>query len=252
MGRRLRAPRIDLASLLAEDNPQIDLKLEAFEKTNRDFVKALGEHKMRYITAMAERREQVEAEKKRLAERMRAAEAETNQCKLKEIELLAELEREQEEKREAEVAIASVKRQVESLKKKTVEDETEVENVRAMAENLQREKEKERNLLNAHAMSVMPYLEACERTLACAIEGVKGAAGAEPILIRFWEIQPSDPGREFRFVLDVSSTPFKVPTSTPPLPTLPILLDRLNKTQDIYGFIISVRQAFVDLVATRT
>ena len=89
MGRRLRAPRIDLASLLAEDNPQIDLKLEAFEKTNRDFVKALGEHKMRYITAMAERREQAEAEKKRLAERMRAAEAETNQCKLKEIELLA-------------------------------------------------------------------------------------------------------------------------------------------------------------------
>ena len=50
----------------------------------------------------------------------------------------AELEREQEEKREAEVAIASVKRQVESLKKKTAEDETEVENVRAMAENLQR------------------------------------------------------------------------------------------------------------------
>ena len=36
------------------------------------------------------------------------------------------------------MAIASVKRQVESLKKKTAEDETEVENVRAMAENLQR------------------------------------------------------------------------------------------------------------------
>ncbi|TRM65618.1 chromosome segregation protein Spc25-domain-containing protein [Schizophyllum amplum] len=252
MGRRLRAPRIDLAALVAEDNPQIDLKVDAFDKANRDFLKALGEYKIRYMTAMAEKREQAEAEKKRLAERTRAAEAETNQCKLKEIELLAELEREQEEKRKAEMAITSVKRQVETLRKKAAEDETEVENVRAMAENLQREKEKERTVLEARAASVLPYLEACQQTLACIIEGLDGSIDGEPILVRFWEIQPSDPGREFTFILDVTSTPYRVPISNPPLPTLPILLDELNKTLDIYAFIMSMRQAFVDLVSSRT
>ena len=38
-----------------------------------------------------------------------------------------------------------------------------------------------------------------------------------------------------------------VPTSTPFLPTLPILLDELNRTRDLYGFIKRVWAAFDEL-----
>ncbi len=42
-----------------------------------------------------------------------------------------------------------------------------------------------------------------------------------------------------------------VPTTTPFLPTLPILLDELNESRDIYAFIRHVRAASRELVAGR-
>lgn len=48
--------------------------------------------------------------------------------------------------------------------------------------------------------------------------------------------------------LITSSVYFTVPMSTPPLPTLPILVDELNKTRDVYAFIKDVRRAFEDMV----
>jgi hypothetical protein len=61
-------------------------------------------------------------------------------------------------------------------------------------------------------------------------------------------------------VIDVSSNLYKsmpparflvvvtdgllVPTTSPVLPTLPIMLDELNETRDLYAFIKQVRQAF--------
>lgn len=38
-----------------------------------------------------------------------------------------------------------------------------------------------------------------------------------------------------------------VPTSTPFLPTLPILVDELNRTRDLYNFIKQVWEAFDEL-----
>jgi kinetochore protein Spc25, fungi type len=38
-----------------------------------------------------------------------------------------------------------------------------------------------------------------------------------------------------------------VVTSTPPLPTLPILLDQLNEFMDVYTFIKRMREAYVKL-----
>ena len=115
-------------------------------------------------------------------------------------------------------------------------------------------------------MRTQPEVAACEDRLKCAIEGID----KDKILIRFTHIDPADLTREFSLVVDVSSRAYKgtssppqsfpfsahewrltnvgpVPTTTPFLPNLPILLDELNESRDIYVFIRRVREAFQDL-----
>ena len=115
-------------------------------------------------------------------------------------------------------------------------------------------------------MRTQPEVAACEDRLKCAIEGID----KDKILIRFTHIDPADLTREFSLVVDVSSRAYKgtspalpslsllgsrvaltnvgpVPTTTPFLPNLPILLDELNESRDIYAFIRRVREAFQDL-----
>ena len=84
-----RYPQLDLASLLAEQNPQVDLKLKAYEASTRNFLKAVVNYKTRAVVLLTERRNQQNAEKKRLADRIQVVDNETNQCKLREIDLLA-------------------------------------------------------------------------------------------------------------------------------------------------------------------
>jgi len=108
---------------------------------------------------------------------------------------------------------------------------------------LEREKEREENLLRSRAQEVNYKLRACEEVLHGVIEGIAD----DQILIRFTHIDPTDLDREFSLVIDVSSKTYKVPTSTPFLPTLPILVDELNRTRDLYNFIKQVWGAFDEL-----
>lgn len=85
----MRHPHIVLASVLAQPIPQVDLRLQAYETSTGNFLKAVTNYTNRAIAEITKHRNAQEADKKRLAERTLAVEAETNQCKLKEIELLA-------------------------------------------------------------------------------------------------------------------------------------------------------------------
>jgi kinetochore protein Spc25, fungi type len=122
------------------------------------------------------------------------------------------------------------------------------------------EKEREENILHSRAQEVYHKLGACEETLHGVIEGI----AVDQILIRFTHIDPLDLDREFSLVVDVSNKTYKgedrrshllressraltVPTSTPFLPTLPILVDELNRTRDLYNFIKQVWGAFDEL-----
>ncbi len=82
-----RVPHIDLQSLLTAPNPHIDLRLDPYETSTRNFLKAVVNYKSRAINTISERRAHQAAEKKKILEKCQAAEAETNQCKLKELEL---------------------------------------------------------------------------------------------------------------------------------------------------------------------
>ena len=124
------------------------------------------------------------------------------------------------------------------------------------------EKNKERSTLNAHAAYTSPELKTCEHRLRCIVEGIE----KDQLLVRFSYLDGSDLEREFSFVLDVSSRAYRgecslfvhfhwfwtliclVLTSTPLLPTLPIYVEELNESRDVYTFIKQVRRAFEELV----
>lgn len=89
MAQTLRLPQIDLASVLAEPKPYIDLRLEVFENSTRNFLKAVANYKNRAITTITDRRTNQAAEKKKVLEKSAFIEVETNQCKLREIKLVS-------------------------------------------------------------------------------------------------------------------------------------------------------------------
>jgi hypothetical protein len=84
-----RVPHIDLQSLLAAPSPHIDLRLEAYEQSTRNFLKAVANYKSRAINSISERRALQAAERKKTLEKCQAVEAETNKCKLRELELVS-------------------------------------------------------------------------------------------------------------------------------------------------------------------
>ncbi|KAG7451977.1 uncharacterized protein BT62DRAFT_926180 [Guyanagaster necrorhizus] len=244
MASGFRAPQIDLSTVLQADHPAIDLRLESYENETRNFLKNLARFKDLVITRETEDRAAFVAETKRLAEKRKEIEAETNQCKVREIELLADLAREAQERKDAESSVATFRRQLASLKEKCAAIDGELEEYHAITANLEREREKERSTLQTHASSVLPDYQAVERILGLTIEGIDKE---QQLLVRFRRIDHNDLEKEFSFVLDVSGPGYKVLTSSPPLPQLPFLVEDLNLTKNIYAFIHAVRQAYVKL-----
>ncbi|KAG8220248.1 chromosome segregation protein Spc25-domain-containing protein [Butyriboletus roseoflavus] len=240
----MRHTHVDLASILAQPTPQIDLRLQAYEISTGNFLRAVTNYTNRAIAEITKHRNAQEADRRKLAERTQAAEVETNQCKLKEIDLLAVLAKEQDETRDAEQSVATLKRQLASTRETCAGIDSEIEQYRALVSNLQREKDAERNILNEHAAKLDPELAACESWLKCNIEGIE----ADQLLIRFSHLDEANADREFSFVLDVSTASYNVITTTPLLPVLPILLQELNQSGDVYRFIKSMRSAFRDLL----
>ncbi|KAG6874144.1 hypothetical protein C0995_005562 [Termitomyces sp. Mi166 len=243
----LRLPQIDLSSLLAADAPHIDLRLSAYEASTRNFLKAVSSYKNRALTTLSERRASHAPEKKRILEKTQAAETETNQCKLREIDLVATLEREKEERKDAELEVAALKRQLASLREKSQTIESEIEQYRVMTANLRRERAAERNTLSAHAAHISPRVGAIERVLGCMVEGI----GADQVLLRFAHLDAANPDRECSLVLDVAQG-YNVATASPSLPTLPLLLKALNETGGFYAFVRDVRIAYQTLLDPRS
>ena len=89
MAHVLRVPKLDLASILAQQNPSIDLRLEAYETSTRSFLKAVSRYTQNAQAEITRRKTTHINEKNRVAERIQYVENETNVCKVKELELIA-------------------------------------------------------------------------------------------------------------------------------------------------------------------
>ncbi|KAH6917679.1 chromosome segregation protein Spc25-domain-containing protein [Coprinopsis sp. MPI-PUGE-AT-0042] len=239
----VRVPQIDLAAVLKDPNPHIDLKTNSFDNSTRNFLKALTTWKNRSMSTISDRRKGQATEKKKLVDRTHQLENEINNCKVREIDLVAELEREKEERQEIELAVAAFKRQLATLKDKCSSIDSEIEQYRAITESLRKEKNKERSVLRKNASRVAPELKFCEQSLSFSLEGIE----TDNLLLRFWQLDPSDPEREASIVVDVSTKNYRVRTSTPQLPALSILVSSLNETGDIYLFIKQVREKYREM-----
>ncbi|KAH9989854.1 hypothetical protein BJV77DRAFT_1015587 [Russula vinacea] len=222
-----RPGQLNLAAILSAQSPTIDLHLPAYDASTRNFLQAISDFNSRAVAEINQRREAHTTETTRLAERAQSMEKETNQCKIKEIELIGVLEREREETKEAESSVNALRRQVASQREAVAALDADIEQYRARVANLRKERERERKTLAMHTGPISAELRACERAWGCVIEGV----GPDQLLIRY-----SLKGSESSLL-----------TSTPPLPTLPMLLDQLNESRDVFTFIKCVRQAYVKL-----
>lgn len=83
-----RPGQLNLAPILSAQPPTIDLHLPAYEASTRNFLQAIADFNSRAIAEINQRREAHSTEMNRLAERAQNMEKETNQCKIKEIELI--------------------------------------------------------------------------------------------------------------------------------------------------------------------
>ncbi|KAJ7699238.1 chromosome segregation protein Spc25-domain-containing protein [Mycena rosella] len=240
----LRVPQIDLSAILADQNPHIDLKVQSYETSTRNFLKAVAQYKTRTVATLGDKRASQAAEKKRTLERIGNVEVETNRCKMQEIQLVADLQREHKERREAELGVSAFKRQLAALRDKCASIDTQIEHYRAIAANLEREKKKERETLSSLAARNSGEADALQDRLSCVVEGID----TDQLLVRMSKIDLSDPDREFKFVLDISGGSYKVLTSSPSLATLPVLVEQLQESKDLVVFMIDVRSACVDTV----
>ncbi|KAJ3820224.1 chromosome segregation protein Spc25-domain-containing protein [Lentinula raphanica] len=228
-----RGFHLDLKSVLSDPNSHINLDIPVYEETLQNFLKAVNSYKNRSITAITDKWTKDAAEKKKMQDKCQKIEGEISKCKVQEIELMATLEKEQDERKDAELAITS-------LNERSATIQAQIDEYRVLIASLRTDKGKERSTLNSHASRVTLELHAYEKLLACTIEGME----KEQLLISFKRVDISNPERELSFVLDVSGPNYRVVKTSPPLLSLPLLVDRLNATQDIFAFIVQIRPEF--------
>lgn len=154
-----RPGQLNLAAILSAQSPTIDLHLPAYDASTRNFLQAISDFNSRAVAEINQRREAHATETTRLAERAQSMEKETNQCKIKEIELIggscrarslsnlfffselvlvAVLEREREETKEAESSVNALRRQVASQREAVAALDADIEQYRARVANLRK------------------------------------------------------------------------------------------------------------------
>ncbi|KAG6855706.1 hypothetical protein H0H87_011831 [Tephrocybe sp. NHM501043] len=236
----LRLPQVSLPTILATPAPSIDLRLTSYYVSTSNFLKAVSSYKHRALTSLTALSSKHAAESKRLSEKAHALETETNQCKVREIELVGALEREKEERKDAELEVAALKRQLAALREKSAAIESDIEQYKAITDNLRRERASERSTLLKHASSISPEVSALEAALGCSLEGIENGH----LLLRFFHLSRASPELECSLVFDVSQG-YKVVTASPPLPTLALLVNTLVETNRFNEFVRDVRQAYL-------
>lgn len=156
MTQIFRAPKLDLASILTSQVPHIDLRTDAYEVSTRNFLTAVSAYTQRALTEIGNRKNAYVQEKKKIADKIQQIESETNNCKVREIELIAgmtvaqryprcwksivgiALDKEQDEKKEAEHSVAALRRQLSMIRERCTSVNAEVEQYRAILTDLRK------------------------------------------------------------------------------------------------------------------
>lgn len=81
-------PHIDIADILAAQNPHIDLRVDEYERSKRSMVNLATNYAKRNAASVLENKNSYTTEKSRLAEKIQTTKIEINQCKEAEIQLM--------------------------------------------------------------------------------------------------------------------------------------------------------------------
>ncbi|THH14383.1 hypothetical protein EW146_g5950 [Bondarzewia mesenterica] len=138
----LRTPQIDLSAILTTHNPQIDLRLDAYEASTRNFFKAVGHYTNRAITEITNRRNGHILESKKSG-RSRSNHGGGDEPVQDERdrpgrECHAALEKEKEELKAAESSVSALRRQLSAIREACASLDVELEQYRAITANLRR------------------------------------------------------------------------------------------------------------------
>lgn len=88
MTKAVRVSKLDLAAILQQQNPTIDLRIDAFEESTRNFRNAVASYSDRAMAEIMRRKNEYSTRKSKVAERTKQVENETNACKVRELELM--------------------------------------------------------------------------------------------------------------------------------------------------------------------
>ncbi|KAF8330353.1 uncharacterized protein EI90DRAFT_3060439 [Cantharellus anzutake] len=117
---------------------------------------------------------------------------------------------------------------------------SDVNDVQGANERLRQKHEAELKAIQSRKAKIEPELRIVESLLSCSIDNVQ----RDTVLLRFTNVDEANLAREFSLVLDLSQQKFKVPTSTPLLPSISELVEMLNGSRDFPSFVKKVRLAF--------
>ncbi|EUC65660.1 chromosome segregation protein spc25 [Rhizoctonia solani AG-3 Rhs1AP] len=232
----------DLRKLLAQPNPSIPLYFDSTLEKMTVFRNAVNAYVTSGQTEINRRQEKHKNVIRREQEKVVKMNAEIEQFRVDEMNLMKTLKREQEEKAEAEAKLAEYNAQLKDVEENRAAVNAELEDLRSRTEKLKLEKSQDIAKLEHQVGLNEPEAHALNDVLKWSVESVQ----RDVLCITFTHIDTSDWTREFSFVLDLSEKTYKVTTSTPLLPQMSALVDWLNETGEFYWFVKKVGPSYAD------
>ncbi|CCO33681.1 Kinetochore protein spc25 [Rhizoctonia solani AG-1 IB] len=131
--------------------------------------------------------------------------AEIEQFRVDEMNLMKTLKREQEEKAEAEAKLAEYNAQLKDVEENRAAVDVELEDLRSRTDKLKLEKSQDLAKLEHQVALNEPEAQSLSDLLKWTVEGVQ----RDVLRIKFTHIDESDWAREFSFVVDLSERTYK-------------------------------------------
>ncbi|CAE6506789.1 unnamed protein product [Rhizoctonia solani] len=239
-GNTRPAMATNLRKLLAQPNPVVPLYFDSTVEKMTEFKNALNVYVASGQAEINRRQDKLRGAVRKEQDKVARMNAEIEQFRVNEMNLMKTLKKEQEEKAEAEAKLAEVNAILKDVEETRAAVDAELEDLRSRTDKLKLEKSQDMAKLEYQVGLNEPEARALGDLLKWSVESVQ----RDVLRIIFTHIDESDWAREFSFVVDLSERTYKVTTSVPLLPQMSGLVEWLNETREFYWFVKKVRMAF--------
>ncbi|WVW85625.1 hypothetical protein I302_107663 [Kwoniella bestiolae CBS 10118] len=240
---------VSLQAILDESSanntsPEIDLQWEPFQRHVEGFLTAIDDYTLAAKTEIAARAtDHVNSMRDLKAER-EEMERRIHHEREREGEMLATLESERHTLTDLTSSLNHLESSLHKVKDQSSSLESELNTIRKEVTTERTEKDRQKARLNEMRKRDERELVELEDNIGFTVDGIR----PDLLMMRFTLLDPSDPAREFSFLIDISKQDYTVPNCDPPIPNLLELVRQLNHDREFYTFIKRVRKAFRALI----